>query len=469
MTNECCICLSDIDENRYLVTCEHCKKASCNECIINYNINNDYSSKIICIYKGCFDPFGVIHLEKSFNSKDFSTLFDNYVNKIIYTEERYMKLTYREFIIERYRERKKSLDEKIRESLTAENLKNITHDGPKDKLIELKRLHEEYKDINDKLINLTNKVNSIYQNCPIEDCNGYFDGEECFSCGKKFCNECLMDISEGDHICDPKGLEVAKYISRHTKQCPKCNTTISKAEGTCDQMWCVKCKTAFNWSTGVILDVNSNYHNPLYDEYIKFINKDYIFDLKSYDCYINGELSLEDLNIFPNDDRVAIVIGYIITIEQIITDNTIFIEGYNTFSSIRRSICNRGLTLRDPEVRKEISDRLINILYSQEILREHNDLIRLYCDLSKNILTYLGRKIVDNGDVVNEEMLNEFDIKSKNLTSLFVNLLDELNEKSNIFQDPRIDKETVDYIKVIKSIMLLPYEKIEIRGSLMNQ
>ncbi|KAG0010814.1 hypothetical protein BGZ81_002551 [Podila clonocystis] len=74
------------------------------------------------------------------------------------------------------------------------------------------------------------------------------------SCGYKFCFGCGL----GDHQPAPCGLvkmwqkkcaddsETANWISAHTKECGKCQSTIEK-NGGCNHMTCRKCKYEFCW------------------------------------------------------------------------------------------------------------------------------------------------------------------------------------------------------------------------------
>lgn len=73
-------------------------------------------------------------------------------------------------------------------------------------------------------------------------------------CGHQFCFGCILN----DHQPAPCELvkkwlkkcaddsETANWISAHTKECPKCNSTIEK-NGGCNHMTCRKCKHEFCW------------------------------------------------------------------------------------------------------------------------------------------------------------------------------------------------------------------------------
>lgn len=49
--------------------------------------------------------------------------------------------------------------------------------------------------------------------------------------------------------------------------CPKCNTVIEKEIGGCDQMFCIKCKTTFSWTTRRIVTKGEAHHNPHFYEW----------------------------------------------------------------------------------------------------------------------------------------------------------------------------------------------------------
>lgn len=66
------------------------------------------------------------------------------------------------------------------------------------------------------------------------------------------------------HICKPEDIETVKLLKQETRPCPKCGVPISKIDG-CDQMWCVQCKTAFSWITGII--ETGRVHNPHFYEW----------------------------------------------------------------------------------------------------------------------------------------------------------------------------------------------------------
>ncbi|KZZ97002.1 RING finger domain-containing protein [Ascosphaera apis ARSEF 7405] len=88
-------------------------------------------------------------------------------------------------------------------------------------------------------------------------------------CGHCFCFGCTLD----DHQPAPCGLvkqwlkkckddsETANWISAHTKECPRCQSTIEK-NGGCNHMTCRKCKYEFCWMCmGVWSEHGTSWYN----------------------------------------------------------------------------------------------------------------------------------------------------------------------------------------------------------------
>jgi hypothetical protein len=108
--------------------------------------------------------------------------------------------------------------------------------------------------------------NMFTQKCPGEECRGFLsDDWKCGICKKVFCKKCHEEDVHG-HVCDKDTVKTIKLLRKDTKQCPKCNVSITKIEG-CAQMWCTQCHVAFDWRTGRI--ETGRIHNPHYFEFKK--------------------------------------------------------------------------------------------------------------------------------------------------------------------------------------------------------
>lgn len=113
-------------------------------------------------------------------------------------------------------------------------------------------------------------VQRFVRACPAEGCRGFLTSRwKCGICNKDTCSQCHeLKIENQEHICNPDNVATAKLLNKDTKPCPTCASLIFKIDG-CDQMWCIECKTAFSWKTGII---EKNIHNPHYYEYMRKTN-----------------------------------------------------------------------------------------------------------------------------------------------------------------------------------------------------
>jgi hypothetical protein len=102
--------------------------------------------------------------------------------------------------------------------------------------------------------------------CQADGCKGFLStGYKCELCDLKTCSKCLEIILE-EHECKEESIASAEMIRKETKPCPKCATPTYKIDG-CNQMWCVKCNTPWDWITCKI--VNGTIHNPHYYQFLQ--------------------------------------------------------------------------------------------------------------------------------------------------------------------------------------------------------
>lgn len=142
----------------------------------------------------------------------------------------------------------------------------------------------------------------VVQKCPLNDCKGYLKQNwECGLCAKKVCNKCLQEKHaarpDRAHECNNDDIETVKLIKKETRQCPGCNTHISKIDG-CNQMWCVECHTTFDWITGSV--VKGKTHNPHYYEWLRATQGSVPRDPDDNPCQQNDQYVM-DRKIFHYD------------------------------------------------------------------------------------------------------------------------------------------------------------------------
>ena len=96
----------------------------------------------------------------------------------------------------------------------------------------------------------TSRAQTIVCGCPISECRGFITKPDysCGMCNLNICKECHQIVQE-NHECNKDDVETVKVILATTKSCPGCGATSRKTEG-CNQVWCMVCKKAWNWTTG---------------------------------------------------------------------------------------------------------------------------------------------------------------------------------------------------------------------------
>ncbi len=85
---------------------------------------------------------------------------------------------------------------------------------------------------------------------------------QCSMCHNHTCNICL-ELKSASHTCDQNIVANNQFIQQNCKYCPTCNVPIHKTEG-CEIMFCIMCKTGFNWQTLTKIKSTQKIHNPHY-------------------------------------------------------------------------------------------------------------------------------------------------------------------------------------------------------------
>jgi hypothetical protein len=113
---------------------------------------------------------------------------------------------------------------------------------------------------------------SFIHKCPVPGCEGFLSSSyKCGMCSTHVCSKCLVpkdSRNDPDHVCNPDDVKSVELVKKNTKPCPGkgCGVPIAKKDG-CNQMWCIRCKTAWDWATGRI--ENGYIHNPEYFRYLR--------------------------------------------------------------------------------------------------------------------------------------------------------------------------------------------------------
>ena len=148
------------------------------------------------------------------------------------------------------------------------------------KVLDIKALDLEIKDLKSLLIEKTNqkfrlkyktpiKRKQFIQHCCSNDCRGYLSTSwKCELCNSYSCSKCHTVKGtniNAPHECKPDDVASVQEINKSTINCPGCAAPTFKIKG-CDQMFCTVpgCETAFSFKTGA--KESGNIHNPHFFE-----------------------------------------------------------------------------------------------------------------------------------------------------------------------------------------------------------
>lgn len=292
---KCEICLTKYRRNNCYI-CGICRISSCIDCLLKYIIDYSNLSRPKCI--GCrdiipFELYSVIFTGKNLEklSKYMKKVviaeaipFLPVIQQIMNTKKRISELELRiaevEECIEKLEKSKKDIDVKIRLFQLENGDNNLLTIFVEEKSVIMRQIKDLY-DIVDRYytevmelreILKGNMIKNVEYNtkCPEEGCRGYLDDSfTCGLCSSKICRKCYVVeimVEDEEHKCRKNDLKTMQLILEKTKPCPKCGTRIEKTVG-CDQMWCIKCFTAFSYETLEI--IKDNFHNPHHQEWLK--------------------------------------------------------------------------------------------------------------------------------------------------------------------------------------------------------
>lgn len=148
---------------------------------------------------------------------------------------------------------------KLRWSLYREN-RNNNNDSDDDEEEKKEENKEESKEEKRKFI----------RRCMRTDCQGFLSTAwKCGICEWYSCSKCFVVKGKDHdtlHECKKEDIETAEMIKKDSKPCPKCGEFINKSSG-CSQMFCISCKTPWDWNTGKIV-THGALHNPHYYEWM---------------------------------------------------------------------------------------------------------------------------------------------------------------------------------------------------------
>jgi hypothetical protein len=225
---ECIACASAYtDCVRIKTICNNCKFECCKQCV-SRNIKSNGFHCAMCKKEYCPSFIGNI-FSKQFIKKFYITSMKD---KIFDRELKLIPMTTKKNLIQK---KKKEILKLMEEAIIS--------------------IGEQVKPIfEEKLLNVSS---SCFKDCFYPNCDGimYKDSDEkyfkCNICNNYGCVKCEISCKDVElHLCDENKIKEVEAIRKDTKPCPNCGTSIFKADG-CSQIMCSKCKTFFDFNTGL--------------------------------------------------------------------------------------------------------------------------------------------------------------------------------------------------------------------------
>lgn len=259
--SDCSICCEPFNNsNRLKISCKTCDTdeiSACRSCAKRYILEQPTDASCMVCKLEWDTEFLSNNFTKTFVNKELKNHRENYLL------EKQLALLPE---TQEYAEKLKLIEGLNKQAEILLEKKRVFEKQIRDINSNMRELFETINDIKFGNQNSSGKKNFIMK-CPIEDCNGFLnDKYECGICDNKICRHC-MEIKGEDHECDEDKKKTVELLRQDTKPCPKCGQLIHKLPNGCDQMYCIKCHTAFSWRTGNL--ERGTIHNPEYYRWMR--------------------------------------------------------------------------------------------------------------------------------------------------------------------------------------------------------
>lgn len=262
LKNKDCECCAD--NTSRIISCPYCGYEACMRCLTHV-----ITSKIeepSCMHPECKKGFTFDFIVEKFSATFVDKIYPDWRKKILFEQE---KALLPQTMI--YVEQVKKLPEDMKE---IEELRSVIKDlEQRKRQIELRAYYARQlrdgfiPEVSENQTEEEEVLKRVPIACPKNDCRGFLNHfYKCGLCEIQCCKDCREIKTEDDHKCDPNMLETIKMLQKECQNCPKCAIPIFKIDG-CNQIWCVKCHTAFNWKTGKV--ETGAIHNPHYYQYMR--------------------------------------------------------------------------------------------------------------------------------------------------------------------------------------------------------
>lgn len=393
MLIDCDICYSPYDSNLVL-RCYKCHLGTCGTCLDQYH-QMPTTTSLSCMNPSCGTEWDMTTLRLMHLNPDLiNTIYDIRVEYLFKREVEYMKDTYLKHNVTMIKDEVIEHNDKLHKYVQSIMDPQV---GVNPKyLSNIREYLNNIARVQQKLIDMDHvSAHTHIDTCPILDCNGYITilSNQCQTCQAYRCTRCDQGVSkDSDHECDPKDIATFAEVNRTTKKCPNvsCKARIHLIEG-CDDMWCTKCNTAFNWKSGEIVDTKSrNYHNIHHQQYLQ-ARRDIELTNDNFGCFIgeNGNLSILDLPTRRSDPAMYDFMRNTIIIDRLLMDK--WQEkphgyGIDTLEDVRMELIKNNSDINSVESMKIVKDAIRSRDQVIELERDLYDLYFYLVRISKDII-----------------------------------------------------------------------------------
>lgn len=284
------------------------------------------------------------------------------------------------------------------------------------RILEVRRIDKRIQEENEKILHIRVRIGQLLHSrntvgharaetdkrvfvrkCPVEECRGFLSTRwKCQICENNICPECNEIKHDDEHACDPGNVETVALLKKDTKPCPKCGTMIFKISG-CSQMWCPDCHTAFDWNTMRI--ETGRIHNPHYYEFNRAGGRP---QREHGDIPCGGVPSLEE---------IATALGIQMKYRRFMPPSMSTRPEHVEIFSIHRLVLHiQNVEMRDEpavdnqELRiryllREMDEEDMKVILqknekAREKSRDRNNLLRMFCDVTGDLLRQLVLGVV---------------------------------------------------------------------------
>lgn len=256
---DCDICCEEYTKKNNKIKCQFCPQSACLNCVKRYLL--DSNDDPTCMNRECKTIWTKEFMQSIFTKTFLNGEYKKHRQTILIDREKaFLPVSQIELISKKKRvKRKKELTATIK-------LLKLQLKEAKDEVYLIDRGAEIGEDGRALGATAEEKKEKIFiKKCPVEDCRGFLSSKwRCGLCETKICKKCY-EVKTKDHECNEETVETIKEITKHSKPCPGCGMNTHKIEG-CPQMFCVDCKTVWDYNTGLKLNTN-RIHNPHYFEW----------------------------------------------------------------------------------------------------------------------------------------------------------------------------------------------------------